>query len=637
MSKIAITIISVIVILYNSPTILAQTNPAALKKCPDGTSILASQSCDTTVPIAPPVIQSLADEQKSTLSSEKAAKPKSSSNNPYKFWGPAPLAADAPTPVGKQAIKKLKKDRKKLRRSSQGLINSCFKAKILTNWEAERKLTSCDTLLAQAPDPYYPINQRAILLQQRAVALINLNDLPLASDAIEESSQLLNQNADQASLYSIMIGNKMLESYIAHMLGDNDEAIQILSELRTIRPYAKSITVAIDKLEDSYIRNYAHSLQQKSARSKFDPNIQRQLVPLYIVNNDIESASQASKQVSILDPKQLRGWTSYNDENELQQFISQTSYNASVTFIESITSNKGYSADMFNHLKEDIQLFVGVHPKLAIKNEEVRKKTKIHRSTIKKYERRKLAGEIATNIVEQWQNITEMRHTMPFDNFNSVLKVLDNGKYKQRTFPGIIELVNEYGRTDNKDSQLAVDFRKTVIKDIEKDSIINPSEIAIILPRSEFLESLPKLKSDGPTLLFDKSQGYSQKREKNNSADIRTVRFVNQIAPATAEELLLLAIADYGSKNNKDRFILLSNETRKRTLIYNSVPQDAGYIAQARVKFLTADEAALETTENQKRIITASELRSNLMPRYKQYDRLRREAKAAKKDAKKKK
>jgi hypothetical protein len=102
----------------------------------------------------------------------------------------------------------------------------------------------------------------------------------------------------------------------------------------------------------------------------------------------------------------------------------------------------------------------------------------------------------------------------------------------------------------------------------------------------------------------------------------------------TAEELALLAAAQFTEKEGKDSFILLARRAIKRTTTvygYGNYTYDSGYESQLRLVMLDSANIPAEWQAKKARLITVKEVRDTLKPRYDALEARKAAAKAAKK------
>ncbi len=589
MSKIAITIISVIVILYNSPNILAQTNPAALKKCPDGTSILASQSCSN----------------KNSL-------------------GSAPKAI-APVALEKNEAKKLKKKN----RADKSL---CMDRSKLLPWKVRNMLDACDRLLSQeSPLKKRPISRQA-LLQSRAIALINLNAHDLALEALDESDALGNTASYPLFDYSTGIGNKLIRSYILNHRGDKEAAFSLVNEVRNKRPYSKTILSGADSFEIAYDIKLDKLIKNYSQRVSLNPDLQRKLLFLHIINNDMQNAHTIGEQVSLINPRNKNSWKVSGEGDNASKLHKEIIHNAAKAYVFSINNETAKAEALLGRLDQDIIEYIGDDPNYIIENGVRKKAPKVKKSKLRKYNARKSEGTKLSGIVTDWRTLIKIRKSQPYDDYGSLVKDSDKLKHMVDIWPAYMDILNQYGLSGKPDAEKSKKLYDGLLNFLVfKNLKIDPLEIGQLIPANEYLHHIPKFKSDSLDWFWGGKGGYSQKSEKNTPGDVRTIRYTNEIATqAITEEMLLLAIAAYGKKDGKDSFQLLSHRTLARQITTSGTyirtfTRDAGYEAQARVKFFTSEEAKLESPETQKHIMSIDMVNNELLPIYKKYTMLKKQ------------
>jgi hypothetical protein len=88
-----------------------------------------------------------------------------------------------------------------------------------------------------------------------------------------------------------------------------------------------------------------------------------------------------------------------------------------------------------------------------------------------------------------------------------------------------------------------------------------------------------------------------------------------------ADELALLAVAQYAKKEGKDSFILLARRLIKRTTNVSGYYTgrysfDSGYESQMRVALLDSANLPAEWAEKRHRLIMVSQVLEEIKPRY---------------------
>jgi hypothetical protein len=149
---------------------------------------------------------------------------------------------------------------------------------------------------------------------------------------------------------------------------------------------------------------------------------------------------------------------------------------------------------------------------------------------------------------------------------------------------------------------------------------LDANDLRDLLPDPEYLSQVPRFGSAGDGILFARENGISQAKEKGS--DIRTIRFGTTSGTGPmADELSLLAIAQYAQKEGKDSFILLARRSIKRTTTVSGYYTggysfDSGYESQARVILLDSNNLPPEWAGKTGRLIMVKQVLDEIKPRY---------------------
>jgi hypothetical protein len=540
-----------------------------------------------------------------------------------KDYGPAPAAKPLPSVIDKKA----RKDAiKKARADGQ----ACVANRVMPVLLRENSLSSCDLALAVAGEDDGPWGDRAVLLQSRALYLLTLGAAEQALAMLDESDALGKTRNDPLFDGSVGIGNGMLRSVALSNLGRKDEAMAELARLRAIRPYATVISRQLDSIEASFNPDIDVELARWAGKVKWQPNMLRSLLPLYIWRGDLAGASRFADQVSLVDPKSEGGWTLSGQMSEPQQFVAEIQLNAWRAYVWAGVGDDERAGRLIADGYNSIAAYVGNPPVPKIKGE------KVSKSEREKYEARSKTGARAKSVLGGWENAITMRRTASGRVPDEVMA--EFYRLDPSTAIAMTDIFRQL-RSDDK----RVEDSVAAILDMSGKQLSNEvltfsmTRLASALPPPERLEIVPKYKWGEKGGLFS-GPNHSQSKEKDS--DIRTVRYASSSGtPALAEELALMSVAEYAEREGKDSFILLARREIKRQIshcYYGCGPAvDAGFESQVRVALLDSANIPPEWDAYRDRIISVPQVKADLKPRFDAYEARKEAQKAAERAAKK--
>lgn len=554
---------------------------------------------------------------------------------------PAPPAAPAfafgpaPAEVALEPIAD-KKLRKKRDETNRVWYSQCMTRNVANASLRALGLTGCDKALAVGPDENASWDRRAQLLQSRAVYLVTLGQQELALDALAESDAIGKKRNDPLFEGSVAIGNGMLRAVALGRLKRLDEANAELARLRTIRPYATVITRQIDKIEGSFDPDINRLTANLTEKIKWQPDILRALMPLYLLRGDLEAAGAIADQVSLIDPKMAGGWTVADGNSDVQKFLDAMKLEGQRAYIWAGLGIDDRANAVVAGAYNDITGYIGNPPPIKKETGKPSKKDQ------EKYDARVATGEAAKAMIGGWEKAIELRRAAPASSI-SPEEMLD----QVETLKGgagiiLIDILRQM-RSDDRRTQDQLDKLIELMDMQMAKSVFDMTftELSQGLPPAEHLEALPKYKWGEKGGLFS-GPNHSQSKEKDSEA--RTIRYASYSdSPAIAEELALMAVAEYAEREGKDSFILLARRIMPRRIHHSSCfyyscsatsTEDAGYESQVRVALLDSNAIPAEYANYGSRIISVAQIKADLKPRFDEYEARKQAVKEAEKAAK---
>jgi tetratricopeptide (TPR) repeat protein len=489
------------------------------------------------------------------------------------------------------------------------------------------RLTACDRLLGIDLDEDDPWDRRAAVLQRRAAFLIALKDYDQALADLDAADAIGKTRNDALFDSGIAIGNGMLRAIALGRTDKVEAANAELDRVGAMRPHAAALGAAIDRIRFHFSKDIDQMLARNSAKVRWQPDIMRMLVPLYIWRGDLESASKYADEVSLIDPKPQSGWIMSGVGGlggDVQKKIELDMQRAYIwSGLGQTEKGKALTAEA----RADIAEFVG-SPPVPEKGGKVRK------SEQRDYDARKAKGTQLEDLVGRWEKAITLRA-------DALVKPAEELSERDSTALGVgtvaaIDIMRKlkFKGTEEGEavSKLIKDLDTAIANDLFK---IDNADLSKLIPEAEYLNDIPNFGWGGTQWLFGNGKGYSQAKEKGT--DISTVRFGTFSGSApTAEELALLAAAQYTEKEGKDSFILLARRAIKRTQTISygyygggGTTYDAGYESQLRLVMLDSAAIPAEWQSKKARLITVKEVRDALKPRYDAFEARKAAAKAA--------
>ncbi|NCP12072.1 MAG: hypothetical protein GW859_09000 [Sphingomonadales bacterium] len=519
---------------------------------------------------------------------------------------PAPGLSSQAWPTGD------KKAAKALTKKQIALSQTCFNGGLKSAWLAKDTLRACDALLAMPVAPTIRADNRAVVLQRRALALIALDDPAMALDAVTQSETIGRTQGNPLFADSTGIGNGLIKAYILGQYGRTPEALDLLTELRARRPYSTSIMGPIDRMEAFLADDIERLMDARIKRAPIDPNSLRSLIPLYVLRGELDQAAAIGDQVSLIDPPLHGSWSLIDGPSQGEQQSQRAAFQMMHAYALAATGEAARAEQIIADVRADIVAFLGTSP---FEKSRVPSPTKL-----REYSERKRGAEAANKIVDDWATGIALRTEAQMLSREEFLAA------HQKELP--------------EDPLLGIDLMRTLaahqgevsadIKDALERSQngighmlidIDRAKLFDMIPDAESPPLVPKFASSASKWLFNDGSGYSQDKEDNGN--IRTVRYETMMGTIPiVEEMMLLAVANYARSEGKDSFVILSNRSMKRVYVngFGGTTGAAGFEAQVRVRLLNRTNLPDDLQPSEARIITVDEIWTELKPRYDRID-----------------
>ncbi|UKK85861.1 hypothetical protein L7H23_07090 [Sphingopyxis sp. BSN-002] len=535
-------------------------------------------------------------------------------------WGATPVQAPPPATLDKKILKQLRREQEQNRQA-------CIKGGALKSWMAKSILAACDKLLAQAPPADAAGYYRAQILQRRALSLTILGGNRLAIAALDESDRLGAAANDGFFKLGIGVGNDLLRAQALRQLGKTDEAIALLGKVRAARPYASSIVEAADRLENVITPGPANLRRLSEARIPIDPEMLRVLFLIDLVEGRLEDAAQSGDQISLREPKMRGGWAIIGGPDEFETLDRQVVFGSLRAYVAAALGNRSKADALFAESRAAITDYAGPDPRSLDRRAAEWK--------VNQYLARVKQGEEAGKSIALAETLIALRQDRGALTIEGIEKKAEEMDKAPLVLPILVELMRQVEGRQAREAKATADMATRQM--LAGLGMVDPGELAALLPKPESLDLVPKFGSSPSMLWFGGGPGWSQSKE--GDGNIRTVRYETDFgSKAMMEEMLLLASAHLARQEGKDGFLVLASRSfaRQTTMVSywgGSSTYDSGFEAQARIQLVDTANLPPELAGQKGRIITAAQIERDLQPRYQSYFAERAAIKEAKKKA----
>jgi hypothetical protein len=455
-------------------------------------------------------------------------------------------------------------------------------------------------------------DRRAQLLQGRATHLIGLGAHDAALQSLDEADAIGAQRNDNLFNGGLGVGNNMLRAYALGKQGKKEQARAVIAQTRTLRPHATTVDRALDRIEHNLDNNIDAMLAGSLTKIKWQPDLMRFLLPLYIWRGNMVDAAKIADDVSTINPKPIGGWTLSGTQSAGRQLEDDIEMQLQRAYVWAAMGDREKSDRIIAATQSDIAEYVGDQPVAP-------KGGKVSKSAMRDYEARVSTGKAIEMLVARWEGAIQLRldaAVRPAEELIERAQRMDVA----RLIVGL-DLMRNLKFSNPEDQEQMNNLVKKTDDDLARDILkLDVSSLRDLLPEPEYLSEVPRLGKAGDGILFGRENGISQAKEKDS--DIRTIRFgTTSGSGPMAEELSLVAAAQYAQQEGKDSFILLARRIIKRTTTVSGYYTagysfDSGYESQLRVVLLDSKNLPAEWAAKGARLIMAAEVLGQIKPRY---------------------
>ncbi len=557
-------------------------------------------------------------------------------SSPYSTLPPIP-AIPVATATNKSAVKKATKEYRRVREIYRW---TCFALDIHNIHVGATGLEACDGLLKIPHDELVtsgllssvgPENWDSVaaIQQRRAMHLYSLNKFADAIAAIDASDAIGRPRGDSLFDGSIGIGNHILRALSLHGLGKMAEAKAILASARAERPYALTVQQAINRAENHISPDIDSILARMAAQKTLDPDAMRAALTLGLLMGKMEAASKIADDVSVANPKRIGGWSVTGDSDANGRFVADRALDLKRAYVWAAVGQTQKANTLIASVRADAASYAGPPPVPKFKGE------KISKDAIAKHAAKAAAAGKLSAEADVWEKAIAFRSDAQSKTGEEMQAALEAAKIMQ--IEAGIDILRLLKYQNSKERMGLIIFLKQQDSDLMRGyATLTARDLPALLPRSEQLFQVPKFGA-GDGMINARETGYSQAKEDGDDDSApRTIRFGTFSGSGPmADELLLLAAANYAQKDGKDAFVMLSRQSIKRTMTtyggYGSGYQsDAGYEASTRAMLLDSANVPAEWADKKDRIISVKMVLDTIKPKYDGYEARKVSERAAK-------
>jgi hypothetical protein len=562
-----------------------------------------------------------------------------------------PAAKLPPIPVvpvetksNKSAVKKANKE---LRRVRQIYSEQCMARGNGNYAMGANGVQACEGVLSMPPEKStgglfaitYTANDnldtKAVYHQKHAMHLYFDQKYDAALTALAASDAIGRDRKDIMFDGSTGLGNQMLRALIFHAQGKSEEALAIIAAARKLRPHALSLQMALNRIENSISPDVDRILARMDANKAQDPDATRGALSLSILLGKIDAAAKIADDVSVTNPKRIGGWAVTGDADANGRFVKDRELDLKRAYVWAAAGQKAKSDDLLGAVRAAAAAYPGPVPAPKFKGE------KISKDQIAKHAARVAAADQLKAKTEKWTKAIALRAEALTKTGEQMQDALDAARITD--IEAGIDVLRLLKFENPKDRMGLIVFTKQQDSELLRGfTELRQTDLAKLLPYSERLEAVPKFGA-GDGLISARETGYSQAKEDGDDEYApRTIRFGTfSGSGAQADELLLVAAANYAQKEGKDSFIMLSRQVIKRQTTvygyygYGGNTYDSGYEASMRAVLLNSKALPSEWADKADRLILVQTVQDEIKRKYDVIEARKAGEKAAKDAAEK--
>lgn len=486
---------------------------------------------------------------------------------------------------------------------------------------AQQRLTACEILAEDSLELIGGADNRSRILQRKALLEYSLGQYHQALQTLDQADMLADGQYAILHAGSFGIGNDMIRARIYSYTNRQAEAIALLERARAVRPYSHSTILSLDRIQLSITRDLTWYRSRLEQRSPLDPSAIKELFYLDFYEGNLERANAMADLAVFQEPRMLRGWAPAGGDKPQEDLRSEVEFIFLSAYISAALGDSERAERRFARARERIDNFVGPEPRPAPGR-------RVSRREVGDWEARRLSANAVRPREAIWRRGIEFRRAIkngetgiePNEEQIRLVRDIDIGADILRLIASL------HPETDAEITRIAIERRNAAIQTLVRTNFED------YIPEMETLENYPHYAAT--SVLANRTTGYSRDALRPEDGGGQTIRFGTVSGSlATADELVLLAVAQYAQEEGKDSFILLARRTIERTshiseLYYpglrNVYDQDSGSEGSVLAVLLDSNAIPPEWEAHRARLIRVSDIMTSVGQRQEAIEALRR-------------
>ncbi|MEK6542782.1 MAG: hypothetical protein AABZ45_11780 [Pseudomonadota bacterium] len=426
----------------------------------------------------------------------------------------------------------------------------------------EQRLTACERSAGDSLELLDGADNRSQILQRKALLEYGLGQYQQALLTLDQADMLAEDQNAVIHEGSFGIGNDTIRARVFARTNRQDEALSLLEQARAVRPYSRSIIHTLDLTQLSITRDLAWYRSRLEQRSSLDPSAIKGLFYLDFMEGNLERANAIADLAVFQEPRMLDGWTPAGGDKPQEDLRLEVNFIFLSAYISAALDDQPAAERRFARARERIDNFVGPEP-------HPRPGRRVSRRELGDWEARRLVGNALRPREALWRRGIELRRAIksreiglnPNQEQGRLVSDLDIG-------PDILRLIADlYPETKRDFETLAARGRNELIQTLSRTS---EAELIQGIPEPETIDNYPNFGRGHRSILlagvFNGDRGYTVDALRPEDGGMQTIRFGTLSGSlATADELVILAVARYAQDEGKDSFILLARRVIERT------------------------------------------------------------------------
>lgn len=474
---------------------------------------------------------------------------------------PSALSAQSPIAASVNASMALQAspDGTRRQRDMRDDFNSCIaRPQTITRLNADR-IAACDRALRDPSDDVHVWHRQAVLLHNKAVWQFasGLDRDALASLDMSDAAAASTRDSRLVFDGSTGIANMMLRALLLDRQNRRADALSLLEQARTVRPYSLSILLAIDRYEMAITRDIDRLRPMTERHLRTDPMAVRQLFHQQFFAGELAAAEVTAEQVFFGRPALIGGWVIAGKDPVEENLAGEIELLYLRAYIRAALGDAAGSAAMFDRVEERLAAYAGPQPVPTPQRRRVRP------ADLQAWQARVGRADQLRQAAANWRTAIEMRAEVAS---GAGLEIFEQPRFREViNLPAGLDVLRAVANANlGERAEIMALLRSEQEKALRDTATMDTDEAIRLLPEAESLLTYPRFgHADG--VLVGRELGYSQAPLRDG--DVRTIRFGTRTGSgATADELVILAAATYAQREGLDSFLILGRHLLDRNV-----------------------------------------------------------------------